>query len=251
MHALSPLVGCLRKRAQPTAQSPTVTRSIPLQRLKVHLPAVNCNSPAARGQIPKNLARPSFAELLRAAPRLPFRGSAVGFANENAALTSAEQLIQKAQPLVDVTEPPYSKSSASVIDTATASELDRDTHRLNELQTPVQLPSSKPGDASEIEAAQADPHGRLIIDYVAATICNFCNDKDVQATDGWTVRLSLDESILTSTTVHLNLSLHWLLLRFDCGDAQSRQVIAQHRGALQTALEEAIVPRREVSIDLD
>jgi Type III secretion protein (HpaP) len=217
-----------------------VTRSIPLQRLKVHLPAVNCASNAARSQAPKNLARPSFAELSRAAPRLPSRG-----------LTGAQQLIQGAQPLIDVAEPPDNKSSPSVIDTATASELDRDTHRLNELQTLVQLPSSKPRDASEIEAAQADPRGHLIVNYVAATISNFCNDKDVQATDGWTVRLLLDESILTATTVYLSLSLHWLLLRFDCGDPESRQVIAQHRGTLQTALEEAIVPRREVSIDID
>lgn len=228
-----------------------MTRSIPLQRLKVHLPAVNCGSPAARGQIQKNFVRPSFTELLRGAPRLPYRWPAVGFANKDTGLTSAQQLIQRAQPSVDVAEPAENKSPPPAIDTATASELSRDTHRLNESQTPVQLLSSKPGNASEIEAAQADPNGRLIIDYVAATISNFCNDKDVQATDGWTVRLLLDESILASTTVHLSLSLHWIVLRFDCGDAQSRQVIAQHCGALQTALEEAIVPRREVSIDLD
>ena len=228
-----------------------MTRSIPLQRLKVHLPAVNCGSLAGRGLVPKNLARPSFAELVRTAPRLPVRGSAVGFANQDAALTGVGQLIQGAQPSVDVAEPADNKSSLPAIDTATASELSRDTYRLNELQTPAQLLSSKPGNASEIEAAQADPNGRRVIEYVAATISNFCNDKDVQSTDGWTVRLLLDESILASTTVHLSLSLHWIVLRFDCGDAQSRQVIAQHCGALQTALEEAIVPRREVSIDLD
>lgn len=250
MHALSLWAGCLRKRARPTVQSPTMTRSIPLQRLKVHLPATICSSPVVRVQVQKKLARPSFAELLRAAPRLPFRRPAVGFANEDEAPTSAQQSIQGVQPLIDVTEDPDGKSS-SLIDTAADSDLGRDTHRLNELQTSVQPPSSKPGDVSEIEATQVDPRGHLIVDYVAATISNFCNDKDVQATDGWTVRLLLDESILTSTTVHLSLSLHWLLLRFDCGDAQSRQIIAQHRDALQTALEEAIVPRREVSIDLD
>lgn len=251
MRASSLLAVCLRKCALTTISSSSMTRSIPLRQLKVHPPAVNGDLPAARGQTAKSLARPNFADLLRASVRPPYRRPAVGLANDNVALMSAQPLIQGAQVVTDVTEEHHNTLLLPVIDTATESVLGRGTHRFDDLQTPAKQSSSKSVVASEVEAAQADPRGHGIISYVTATISNFCNDPEVQANDGWTVRLSLNETILPSTTLHLSLSRQWLLLRFECGDAQSRQVIAQHRDTLQTALEEAIAPRREVSIDLD
>lgn len=231
-----------------------MTRSIPLRRLKVHLPEVKADFSAARGQTPANLMRPSFAELLRAQPRLPNRRPSASFIKEEAAQTGAQLLIQKER--VEPVDPEQSQITQplSVIDTATEGTMGGAAHRLNDFQTPTEPQSSdplEPLDIKEIDAVQADRRGHLITKYVAATVSNFCNDPAVQDGDGWTVRLALNEAILPSTTVHLSLSLHWLLLRFDCGEARSRQVIAQHRGTLQIALEEAIVPRREVSIDFD
>lgn len=228
-----------------------MTQSIPLRRLKVHQPEVKADFSAVRGKTPANLMRPSFAELLRAPPRLPNRRPSSSFIKDQAAQTGAQLLIQEDRVEPIDPEQSHITQPLSAIDTATEDTMGGAAHRLNDFHTPTEPQSSDPLDVEAIDAVQADQRGHLITKYVAATVSNFCNDPAVQDGDGWTVRLALNEAILPSTTVHLSLSLHWLLLRFDCGEARSRQVIAQHRGTLQIALEEAIVPRREVSIDFD
>jgi Type III secretion protein (HpaP) len=228
-----------------------MTRSTSLQHLKVHVPAASGDIQTARGQAGKTLARPSFAELLRTTVRQPYRRPSGDPERIDAGPASDRPLLETDRITTDVIEESRTGLPLPMTDTTNEREQIQDKHRLNDMRAPIERPWSKPVVADKISAIESDPHGHSIIEYVAATVRNFCNDPDVQANDGWTVRLSLNENILPSTTLHLSLSLHWLLLRFDCGDAQSRQVIAKHRDTLQTTLEETIAPKREVSIDFD
>jgi type III secretion control protein HpaP len=254
MRASSLSVRCRHKHAVPSNSGATVNRSIPLRHLKVHPPAVNDGSPAARVLTARSLVRPSFVDLLRRPPRPPLRPPGSGLSSGDATSVSAPPQ-PEAAPAVsavsDVTELPHTTPSMTAPDPVTEWGGSLETDRLDDLAAAAKRPPSKPVVASDITALQADPRGHHIVNYVAATVSNFCNDPAVRSSDGWAVRLALNSTILPATTLHLRLSLHWLLLRFDCGDAQSRQVIALHHGTLQSALEDALVPRREVSIDLD
>jgi Type III secretion protein (HpaP) len=128
-----------------------------------------------------------------------------------------------------------------------------DDEPADELQVPSAPASAlaKLDSASEVREPEPAANGRAVVRYLASTVADFCNDPAVQASEGWRVRIALNEELLPSTLLHLSLSLHWLLLRFECGDERSKAAISAHREALQSALEEVVAPRREVSIDID
>lgn len=240
-----------------------------MRHLTVHPPAAGDGPAAARAQSAKAAPRPGFVELLRApqrpASRRPASGPGRGDALPSDALPMPESptgvAVADVADVVDVVDAPNAPDAPEEARTAPAPwaidlAIDPenpgiDTGLLDEPQPVDAPPSREPGGADEVDALEADPRERAIVRYLAATVADFCNDPDVHAGDGWTVRLLLNDTILPSTTLHLSLSLHWLLLRFECGDAQSKELINAHRDALQHALEEAVSPRREVSIDLD
>jgi hypothetical protein len=96
-----------------------------------------------------------------------------------------------------------------------------------------------------------DARGLAVVDYLAATVTGFCNAPGVSSSDGWRVRIDLNADILPATTLHLNLSPHWLLLRFECADAHAKSLVCTHQNRLVTALDNALSPRRDISIDID
>jgi hypothetical protein len=84
--------------------------------------------------------------------------------------------------------------------------------------------------------------------YLADTVIGFCNDPAVSHSEGWQVSMPLHAKVLSGTTLHLSLSQHCCLLRFDTIDEKSRDLIFKEEKSLKTILEEALRPRRDVSI---
>ena len=222
-----------------------MTRSVPLRHLTVHPPAADSSPPAARSHAAKGPVRPGFAELLRASPRPAVRRAGAAPSRADAPLAS-----EVPQGLIDAIDA-QADTPGDETGSATDSHPGPEPRRFDRAQAVTEPPLPALPGASAVDAAQAAAPGNGIVRYLAATVTEFCNDPAVHAGDGWTVRLVLDENILPSTTLHLSLSLHWLLLRFHCVDAQSKEVISAHLGTLQGALEEAVAPRRDVSIDFD
>ena len=225
-----------------------MTRSVPLRHLTVHPPAPEAGPTAVRGQAGKAVPRPSFADLLRTQQRSVTNRPSTGAARSDA--TQAEPLSLLADPHDGADEalaasPPVQARAATEDDSGAD---DGQPDGLHSLTSPA---SHQSDGAPEIDALEASPHSLALVAYLASTVTEFCNNPDVHTGDGWNVRMTLNENFLPSTTLHLSLSLHWLLLRFECGDARAKAVIAVHRGALQSALEDAVSPRREVSIDCD
>lgn len=107
--------------------------------------------------------------------------------------------------------------------------------------TPVSPPAS----------VQGCPPGPAIARYLAHTVAGFCNDPAMQGTEGWQVSMPLRDDLLAATTLHLHLSPHWLLLRFDTHDEGARHLILQHQDSLQHLLDEALAPRRDIAITFD
>jgi type III secretion control protein HpaP len=103
-------------------------------------------------------------------------------------------------------------------------------------------------EVAETDEAQA---GQALVAYIAGTVSAFCNNPAVRDADGWHIRIRLNDSILSSTTLHLKLTLHWLILRFECRDALARRLVLAQGPRLIEALEAMVSPRREVSMDVD
>lgn len=104
--------------------------------------------------------------------------------------------------------------------------------------------------APPIEDPQESGLGAALVAYVSNTVTSFCNNPAVRDADGWHIRIELNAHILAATTLHLKLTLNWLILRFECRDAQARNLVSAYRVPLTEALEAAVTPRREVSIDV-
>ncbi len=228
-----------------------MTRSVCLRHLTVHPPAADGSPPAARSHAAKGPVRPGFAELLRPSPRPAARraGAAAPRAEASRSVVDAIDAI----PIADAITAIDAQGDATGHETGGATDSDPGpgADRFDRAQAATAPPLPTPHGASAVDVTPPAAPGNAIVRYLAATVTEFCNDPAVHAGDGWTVRLVLDEQILPSTTLHLSLSLHWLLLRFDCGDAQAKEVISAHLDTLQGALEEAVAPRRDVSIDFD
>ena len=250
-----------------------MTRSVPFRHLTVHPPAAGTSPAIARGQAAKGPARPGFAELLRTPLRPASGRPGIGTPRADAVPVDAGPAPEITQSMVEVidvaeegraaqggtagdvtsetTQAMTSDMASNMASVATEGDPGLDADSFDEAQATAARPLPEPPGACEVGAVQVDAPGASVVRYLAATVADFCNHPAVHAGDGWTVRLVLNENILPSTTLHLSLSLHWLLLRFDCGDAQSKEVISAHCSALRSVLEDAVSPRRDVSIDID
>jgi type III secretion control protein HpaP len=119
-------------------------------------------------------------------------------------------------------------------------------------QAGAQASSAAAGAAAPVHSvAVADPQGHHAIKYVAKTITRFCNDDAVRTANNWQVSIVLRPDVLADTKLHLGISPHWLLLRFETHDHASRAVICRHQESLEEMLDEAVVPRRDISIWID
>jgi hypothetical protein len=92
---------------------------------------------------------------------------------------------------------------------------------------------------------------RKAAENIATSVVRFCNESTEQASEGLQVSIALREDVMPGTTLNLTLSRHWLLLRFDCVNLQSRQLLSKHQQLLEASIDRALVPRREVSITME
>ena len=230
-----------------------MAKTIPLRHLTVHLPASGAALPATRSSVKKDDLRSTFSDLLRAQRRsMPTRpGAAAG--RPESALTeplfepaAADDLPEAVEAGLPVPPPVRDGADQGGQDNPGGDVEPADEMPLSALP-PVPAPTATP----EVAALEPDVNGGAIVRYLASTVADFCNDPAVQEGDGWSVRMALNETVLPSTTLHLRLSHHWLLLRFECDDQGAKRAVSLHREALHLALEEAVTPRREVSIDID
>jgi type III secretion control protein HpaP len=86
---------------------------------------------------------------------------------------------------------------------------------------------------------------------VAQTIAGFCNERAVDDSEGWNVRMPLRPDLFEDTTLELAISSSWLQLRFVTADARSRRLISQHQDALHSLLARLLRRQREISIAID
>jgi hypothetical protein len=89
-----------------------------------------------------------------------------------------------------------------------------------------------------------------VAEYIAQTIAVFCSDNDAQSSNDWSIRIALREDILKSTTLHMALSRDSLKLRFEIHDPDANILISNEVDKLQSMLDLALMPQREVFITL-
>jgi type III secretion control protein HpaP len=104
---------------------------------------------------------------------------------------------------------------------------------------------------AEAVAASVDGESRRVLEAVAQTIAGFCNERSVDDSDGWNVRIELRPDILPDTTLELAISSYWLQLRFVTPEPRSRQLISQHQDALRDLLTGLLNRQRDISISIE
>ena len=216
--------------------------TIAYRTLKVHGPAPVADSGAERGA-----QRPGFSELMRRRPTAATGLAApVGLLRVDSACRDAE--VVRADTEVDVEtdtrqDPGRAGANASPGETVEA-YLAREIAARG--GSPESLGTGPLGGAAapQLDAALGD----RMVAYLAATVTRFCNDPAVRDGDGWQIRIELREDVLPGTTLHLSLSLQWLQLRFETIDERSRNLLLRHRDTLETTLDKALVPGRDISI---
>lgn len=103
--------------------------------------------------------------------------------------------------------------------------------------------------SARVARAAAPTHP--VVAAIAQTIARFCNERAVDDSEGWQVRMPLRPDVLPDTTLALSISSYWLQLRFETTQSTSRDLLFAHRDALSVALEESLNRRREVAIAID
>ena len=102
---------------------------------------------------------------------------------------------------------------------------------------------------TRITRVAAPPHP--LVAAIAQTISRFCNERAVDDSEGWQVRMPLRPDVLADTTLTLSVSSCWLQLRFETADSKARDLLFAHRDALAATLEESLNRRRDVAISID
>jgi hypothetical protein len=103
--------------------------------------------------------------------------------------------------------------------------------------------------AARVARVAAPPHP--LVAAIAQTISRFCNERAVDDSEGWQVRMPLRPDVLADTTLTLAVSSCWLQLRFETADSKARDLLFAHRDALAATLEESLNRRRDVAISID
>jgi hypothetical protein len=95
-----------------------------------------------------------------------------------------------------------------------------------------------------------DPPPALLAS-IAQTIAGFCNQRAVDDSEGWTVRMPLRPDVLEDTTLELTISSYWLQLRFLTPSTSTRQLISRHQDALRSLLSGLLNRQRDIAIVID
>jgi type III secretion control protein HpaP len=95
-----------------------------------------------------------------------------------------------------------------------------------------------------------DPPPALLAS-IAQTIAGFCNERAVDESEGWTVRMPLRPDVLEDTTLELTVSSYWLQLRFLTPSTSTHQLISRHQVALRSLLSGLLNRQRDIAIVID
>jgi hypothetical protein len=90
-----------------------------------------------------------------------------------------------------------------------------------------------------------------LLSSIAQTIAGFCNERAVDDSEGWTVRMPLRPDVLEDTTLELTVSSYWLQLRFLTSSASTRQLISRHQDDLCSLLRGLLRRQRDIAIEID
>jgi hypothetical protein len=104
------------------------------------------------------------------------------------------------------------------------------------------------GKASAITDIQSIP---AVARAIAITVTRFCNERSVDESEGWQVRMPLNREVLPDTVMQLAISPYWLQLRFETSDEASRNLLFEHREALTELIGDALNRRRDIAISID
>jgi Type III secretion protein (HpaP) len=219
------------------------SRRIPYKSPTIHRPARIEPSPGSTAR--PQAAKPSFAEML--AKR---SGSGSPRSSRSRSAVAPGQAYR-----LETTELPAGMSLADELELRIAQAL-RDSQSRAEHDEAIDVDESAEVDpvAAAAAAVPVDAADRPVIDaaqYVAQAVSRFCNDAAVGQSDGWQISLDLDPEVLRDTRLDVSLSRQWLVLRFSIGDAHTKSVVLANQVLLEQLLDEAVVPRREISISID
>jgi len=84
---------------------------------------------------------------------------------------------------------------------------------------------------------------------LARLIARLCNCADAQI-EGWTVTLPMRPAVLPATTLQLELSSHWLALRFRTESPRSLFLLSRHRSELEALLRQSLQRDQQVDIEI-
>ncbi len=219
------------------------SRRIPYKSLTIHRPARIEPSPGSTAR--PNPAKPSFAEMLA---KRSGSGAPKSFKSRGAAAPS-----QTYRP--ETAELPAGLSLADELELRIAEAL-RESQARAEHDEAIDVQESAEVDsvAAAAAAMPVDAAARPVVDaaqYVAQAVSRFCNDPAVGQSDGWQISLALDPDVLRDTQLDVSLSRQWLVLRFRIGDGYTKSVVLANQVLLEQLLDDAVVPRREISISID
>jgi hypothetical protein len=123
--------------------------------------------------------------------------------------------------------------------------------RRGEDQPPTVRAIDTPTERGVLRHVEAAAEQDRVVERLVSSISDFCNDPSTQGREGWTVRLELSPSVLPQTELEVSLSPQWLLLRFSPRDPQSRALVSAGSQSLQSSLESAMNPKRDVAVDIE
>jgi type III secretion control protein HpaP len=221
------------------------TRQIPSRAVTVHASTAAQAKPAVPAAERAD-RRQAFAALLRLAQPEPASKRATAAPLEREALSPAMPAPAATGPREAAVGAADRHPTADAADRRTAAAEPAALRR--DAADPVSRQAHHEGTVSGIDP---DTRAHKAVKQLVECVSDFCNDPAVRRSDGWTVRLELNPEILPRTELEMNLSPQWLLLRFCAQDPQSRNLVSAESPTLQRMLDDALDPKRNVSIALD
>lgn len=107
--------------------------------------------------------------------------------------------------------------------------------------------ASQPQDA--VTAVDTVPASEAWTEDMAAMIANVWY-RAGEKFHSWCVTLPMDPALLRNTELHMNLTPHWLSLRFATDDAEAVATVQQHQAPLMRLLEEATGLHHQIGIEV-
>ena len=218
----------------------TRPRSIPFQKAAV-------TSRPAEQRPPEAAPKLRFSDLLKA--RRPSNGAEAKGVDPALDDEHADEDIPVAELPVEAKDESSSEPDRDPAD-------DLDTEWLDALvPTPESmgplLEESRVAAAARAKAVADAPPVSPVVGEIAKTVARFCNERQVDASEGWQVRMPLNRDVLPETVMQLAISPYWLQLRFETSDDGSRNLLFKHRDALTEMIGNSLNRRRDVAISID